>query len=161
MWAPFSSEIDWRVAQWAKMRGPGSNAFTELLEIPGVSTSVSFLAGIDLILKLAACLGLSYTNTKELNDIIDSHLPGRPEFKREEIKVKGEIFEIFYRDVIECVKALFGDEELAPFIRLVPEKHYKDETMSEQWYHNMHTGKWWWCTQVCVTPAVFSKSHTI
>lgn len=31
---PFTSTIDWRVAQWAKMCGPGSKAVTELLEIP-------------------------------------------------------------------------------------------------------------------------------
>ena len=36
-WAPFTSEIDWKVAHWAKMRGPGSTAFSELLAINGVS----------------------------------------------------------------------------------------------------------------------------
>lgn len=33
---PFSSELDWRVAQWAIKDGPGHNAFDRLLEIPGV-----------------------------------------------------------------------------------------------------------------------------
>ena len=36
-WAPFTSEIDWKVAHWAKMHGPGSTAFSELLAINGVS----------------------------------------------------------------------------------------------------------------------------
>ena len=36
-WAPFTSEIDWKVAHWAKMCGPGSTAFSELLAIGGVS----------------------------------------------------------------------------------------------------------------------------
>lgn len=35
-YAPFRSEIDWRVAEWAKTRSPTSNAFSELLEIKGV-----------------------------------------------------------------------------------------------------------------------------
>lgn len=35
-WAPFSSRIDWEIAKWAKTRGPGSTAFTELLNINGV-----------------------------------------------------------------------------------------------------------------------------
>lgn len=35
--APFSSELDWRVAQWAVKDGPGHNAFDRLLKIPGVS----------------------------------------------------------------------------------------------------------------------------
>ena len=34
---PFSSKLDWEIARWAKMRGPGSNALTELLNIEGVS----------------------------------------------------------------------------------------------------------------------------
>ena len=35
-WAPFSSEIDWKVARWAKLRGAGSTAFSDLLAIKGV-----------------------------------------------------------------------------------------------------------------------------
>ncbi len=33
---PFTSKLDWEVARWAKMRGPGSTAVTELLEIEQV-----------------------------------------------------------------------------------------------------------------------------
>ena len=36
-WAPFTSQLDWEIARWAKLRGPGSNAFSELISIPGVS----------------------------------------------------------------------------------------------------------------------------
>ena len=36
-WAPFTSEVDWKVAHWAKMRGPGSTAFSKLLAIDGIS----------------------------------------------------------------------------------------------------------------------------
>lgn len=36
-YALFCSQIDWEVAKWGKLRGPTSTAFTELLEIPGVS----------------------------------------------------------------------------------------------------------------------------
>jgi len=35
-WAPFSSELDWEIACWAKIRGPTSSGLTELLAIPGV-----------------------------------------------------------------------------------------------------------------------------
>jgi hypothetical protein len=34
--APFISKIDWEIAKWAKLRGPGSTAFSELLRIEGV-----------------------------------------------------------------------------------------------------------------------------
>jgi hypothetical protein len=36
-WAPFSSQMDWEIAKWAKLRGAGSTAFSDLLAIKGVS----------------------------------------------------------------------------------------------------------------------------
>ncbi|KAF8878336.1 hypothetical protein BD779DRAFT_1474853 [Infundibulicybe gibba] len=36
IWAPFKSQLDWEVAKWAKLRGPSSTAFTELLKLEGV-----------------------------------------------------------------------------------------------------------------------------
>ena len=39
---PFSSELDWKVAQWAVKDGPGHNAFDQLLAIPGVGNFVIF-----------------------------------------------------------------------------------------------------------------------
>lgn len=35
-WAPFTSKLDWEVAKWAKLRGAGSTAFSDLLAIEGV-----------------------------------------------------------------------------------------------------------------------------
>ena len=35
-WAPFSSQLDWEIARWAKMHGLSSTAVTELLKIEGV-----------------------------------------------------------------------------------------------------------------------------
>jgi hypothetical protein len=34
---PFTSELDWKVAQWAVKDSPGHNAFNRLLEVPDVS----------------------------------------------------------------------------------------------------------------------------
>jgi hypothetical protein len=36
-YAPFASSMDWQVAKWAKLRGPSSSAFSELIAIDGVS----------------------------------------------------------------------------------------------------------------------------
>ena len=33
---PFASKLDWEVAQWAKLRGPSSTSFADLLKIDGV-----------------------------------------------------------------------------------------------------------------------------
>ncbi|KAJ7823158.1 hypothetical protein B0H14DRAFT_2370305 [Mycena olivaceomarginata] len=131
VYAPFNSKLDWEVARWAKLRGAGSTAFTELLKIDGV----------------AQALGLSYRNSVELNSIIDEKLPGRPKFTRSEIVVAGEVFELYSRDIIECIRALFGDTEFAPYLFVVPEHHYADKDQTIRLYHNMHTGRWWWSTQ--------------
>jgi Plavaka transposase len=50
--------------------------------------------------------------------------------------------------VIECAKALFGDPTFSPYLWLAPEKHYTNDFKDVQVYHDMHTEKWWWCTQV-------------
>jgi hypothetical protein len=37
IYAPFTSQLDWEVARWGKIRGGSSTAFNELLAIDGVS----------------------------------------------------------------------------------------------------------------------------
>ncbi|KAF8998031.1 hypothetical protein BDQ17DRAFT_1391788 [Cyathus striatus] len=130
-YTPFSSKLEWEIAKWAKLRGPSSTAFTELMKIDGVVER----------------LGLSFKNANELNKIIDEHLPGRPPFVRREVMVGGEVCEVYFRDILACVKALFRNPEFAPYLVFAPEKHYTDETKTIQSYHDMHTGKWWWTLQ--------------
>src|SRR6267378_658653 len=95
-------------------------------------------------------LNLSYKNSRELNKIIDEKLPGRPKFVRNEVVVAGEAFELYSRDVIECIKGLFGDPDFAPYLVFEPERHYADADKTVRLYHDMHTGRWWWATQVCL-----------
>ncbi|KAI0683319.1 hypothetical protein BC835DRAFT_1536434 [Cytidiella melzeri] len=128
---PFGSRMDWEVARWAKVRGPGSTALTELLQIPGVPES----------------LGLSFRTSDELNEKIDKRLPGRPRFVCHEVLTGNEVCEVFYRDVIACVRAIFGNPDFTPYLVFAPEKHYTDPEKTRRMYHDMHTGRWWWATQ--------------
>ena len=96
-------------------------------------------------------LDLSYKNARELNKIIDEHLPDRPTFKHEEIVIGGEAFDVYFRDIIVCIRALYSDPELLPYLVFLPEKHYVDKEKHIRLYHDMHTGKWWWSTQVSPT----------
>ena len=41
-YAPFANKRNWDIARWAKLRGPSSNALTELLGIEGVSNKSLF-----------------------------------------------------------------------------------------------------------------------
>ncbi|KAK7676579.1 hypothetical protein QCA50_020455 [Cerrena zonata] len=133
IWAPFNSKLDWELARWAKLRGPGANALTELLKIKGFRER----------------LDLSYKTANELNKIIDSNLPGRPHFQRKQIVVDaaGEAFDVYYRDITECLKSLWSNPEFVPYLVFAPERHYVDEDMTIRQFDEMHTGRWWWAIQ--------------
>ncbi|KAJ6471532.1 hypothetical protein C8R45DRAFT_1055045 [Mycena sanguinolenta] len=123
-WAPFTSQVDWEVAKWAKLR--------ELL----------------IAEQVPEALGLSYKNSRELNQIIDQLPAGRPTFTRQEIVVAGEAFDVYFRSVVDCIKALYGDPEFAGELIFKPERHYADADETIRLYHDMHTAEWWWRTQV-------------
>ena len=67
---------------------------------------------------------------------------------RHEVVVGGESFELYARDIIECIRALWADPEFLPYLVFEPERHYADDDHTIRMYHDMNTGKWWWATQV-------------
>ena len=71
--------------------------------------------------------------------------------------VGSEVCEVYYRDVMECIKSLFGDPAFTPYLHFAPEKHYTDDTEDTRMYHDMHTGKWWWSTQVSLIQYSYSE----
>ncbi|KAF8986202.1 hypothetical protein BDQ17DRAFT_1492996 [Cyathus striatus] len=114
--------------------GPSSTTFSELIKIEGV----------------AECLGLTFKTTSELNKIIDNKLPGRPHFVWHEVLVGSEVCDVYFRDVMACVRALFGDSNFAPYLVFAPEKHHTDGGRGVGMYHDMYTGRWWWKTQAAL-----------
>ena len=147
-WTPFTSEIDWKIAYWVKMCGPGSTVFSDLLSINGVSGIIIFGKSGWLSLKVCEALNLSYKNSNELNKIIDSSLPSRPRFKCYEVVIAGETLEFYARDIVECLKVLWADPDFLPFLVFEPEEHYADDDHTVHIFHDMHTWRWWWNTQV-------------
>ncbi|KAJ7134203.1 hypothetical protein C8R44DRAFT_729689 [Mycena epipterygia] len=105
-YAPFTSKMDWEVTRWAKICGSGSTAFTDLLKINGVRDE----------------LGISYGTSAQLNKVMDKDLPGRPQFMRSEVIVGGESLDMYSRDIIACVRALFGDTDFAPYLFVSTQK---------------------------------------
>jgi hypothetical protein len=91
---------------------------------------------------------VSYKNSDELNRIIDTKLPGRPQFTRQEVVQSGEVLEFYTRDIVECLRALWGDPDFNNDLILEPERLYADQDMTIRIYHDMNSGKWWWDTQV-------------
>jgi hypothetical protein len=78
----------------------------------------------------------------------DSHSDNQLQDLKSVQKILDSFDEVFYCNVIDCIKSLFGDPNFTSFLRFSPEKHYTDDTKGVQMYHDMHTGKWWWTTQV-------------
>ena len=97
-------------------------------------------------------LGLSFQNSRELNQMIDERLPGRPKFEQHDIVIEGETFEVYFRNIMDCIASLYGNPKFAPHLIFAPERHYSDEDKTCRIYHDMYTGRWWWETQVHITP---------
>ncbi|KAJ7588269.1 hypothetical protein C8J56DRAFT_1004496 [Mycena floridula] len=132
IYAPFSSQMDWEIARWAKLRGPSSTAFTELMSIPGI----------------VQALNLSFKSSADIDKAIDDKIPAKwPRFHHSQVIVANEVFDVYFRDIIRCIRALFGDQEFTPYLVLAPERHYVDEKKTVRMFHDMHTGHWWWSTQ--------------
>ena len=92
-------------------------------------------------------LGLSYSTSGELNKIVDT-LPGPPPFETNEFTIGGERLQFHCRNIILCVKALFGNPEFAEDLIFAPEWHYTDDQRTCRIYNELHTGDWWWSVQV-------------
>ena len=63
----------------------------------------------------------------------------------------GEVLEFFSREIIKCLRTLWGDPDFGDDLILEPERLYADEDKTICIYHDMNTGKWWWDTQVQYT----------
>jgi hypothetical protein len=98
--------------------------------------------------KVVNKLGLSYNLTKQLNDIIDNVLPGRPPFECHNLVIGGETLELYFRDILACIRSIYSDPELAQDLVIAPERHYADHEQTDRIYSEIHTGDWWWAVQV-------------
>ena len=96
-------------------------------------------------------LGTSYKNANELSKKIDQLPTRRPKFKKKRVTVAGEKFEFFSRDILDCIAEIYGRHDLVPHLKFKPEQHYADAEHKIRIYGDIHTGKWWWKLQVCVT----------
>ncbi|KAN0103997.1 hypothetical protein V8E52_011427 [Russula decolorans] len=153
IWAPFRSQRDWDIARWTKTHSTTSSAVADLLAIPEVPDT----------------LGLSYHTVKELNDLIDHKLPGRPSFRRKELIIGQERLEFYCRDVLECIRSLFGDPQYAEDLVFAPERHYTSRERKSRLYHEMYTCDWWWTIQeeiesrqtgATIVPVIISSDKT-
>jgi Plavaka transposase len=99
--------------------------------------------------KIVDKLGLSYRSARELNNMIDTKLSGRPRFQCNVLDIGDEQLEFYCRDVLECIQSLYGDPGWAQDMAFVPERHYTSHARTARIYNELYTSDWWWTVQVC------------
>ncbi|KAJ7822993.1 hypothetical protein B0H14DRAFT_3111039 [Mycena olivaceomarginata] len=135
--APFASELDWRIAQWVVKDGPGHKAFDRLLDIPGVTCQV------------ADELGLSYSNIRGLHKIIDE-IPERAVWTSKSLSFPDrpdEKYIIRYRNPLDAIQSLLGNPAHAKDIVYAPKRIFSSKKKDNRVYNEMWTGKWWAAVQ--------------
>ena len=55
---------------------------------------------------------------------IDHNLHGCPSFQAHDITVSTEVVTLYAHNILECVKALYGEPKSAPFLIFKPQHHY-------------------------------------
>ncbi|KAF7795494.1 hypothetical protein EIP86_006656 [Pleurotus ostreatoroseus] len=151
-WHPFSSELEWKIAKWAKESDTGDNSLNKLLSIPGVVEG----------------LGLTFRNARALNQRIDHDLPNAPEWIRRSVQLDagGQPVDLYYRNILECLDNLYSNPQFADTMHFVPERHFTDETKASRMYRGVHTGDWFWKRQTqikcggTVLPLIFATDKT-
>ena len=103
--------------------------------------------------KLINRLGLSYCTPNKLNSIVDG-LHGHLSFQFEDFDIGNESLRFHFRDIVGCIRAIYGDPEFAQDLVFAPERHFLDHERTQRVYSEMHTGDWWWSKQVCNTNSV-------
>ena len=93
-------------------------------------------------------LGLSYNSVQKLNGMIDTELPGRPHFQPNVLDIGDEQLEFYSRDVLECIRSLYGDPSWAQEMAFAPERHYTSHARMSRIYNELYTSDWWWTVQV-------------
>ncbi|KAH7903095.1 hypothetical protein BJ138DRAFT_1021154 [Hygrophoropsis aurantiaca] len=144
---PVAGKMDFEIAEWAIQQGPTQSAFTTFLDIEGVREK----------------LQLSYNNSRALNQIIDHELPALADWSKSIIHVDGleDDFELYMRDPVEIIKALWANPAYLEYMTYAPERHFSDDAKKDRMYDEMTSGDWCWKTQVSIEKLAKVESSDI
>ena len=62
--------------------------------------------------------------------------------------IGGENLELYFRDILSCIRSIYSDPEFAHNLAVAPERHYADHERTVWIYSEMYTRDWWWAEQV-------------
>ncbi|KAF5372418.1 hypothetical protein D9757_011620 [Collybiopsis confluens] len=136
---PFTSRLDWEVAQWAVKEKISQKTFDRLLQIPEVKEH----------------LGLSYGNSRAMLKLVDDIPPRCGQWFTKQLSFRDQLqetFTIHHRDPIEAIKALWGDASLANHLVYKPANLFgsSKQTEEERMFSEMWTGGFWNAVQTCI-----------
>ncbi|KAF5349741.1 hypothetical protein D9757_014553 [Collybiopsis confluens] len=129
---PFSSRLEWELAQWAIKQKISHSSFDRLLRIPEVKQR----------------LGVNFKNARSMLHKIDQ-IPGRcGEWYTKELAFKDrpeEKFIVWHRNPLDAIKALWGDPSFSTKLVYKPVKVFKGDINSEEerLFSEMWTGSFW------------------
>ncbi|KIM62282.1 hypothetical protein SCLCIDRAFT_25037 [Scleroderma citrinum Foug A] len=123
--APFNSETDWHVAEWAVKSKVGHKQLDRLLAVPGLVDKA----------------GLSYINTWGLLRFIED-IPAQAEWESVALSFKDAP-----EDKYVAIKTLLGDPSLAKDIVYKPKCIFTNANKDKRVYNEMWMGTWWEETQ--------------
>jgi hypothetical protein len=126
------------------MHSQTSTEVTELLAIPGVRVCYSRnTRHLIQEMKVVEALGLSFHTVKGLNEKINDELPACPPFHCKEVTFGEECLEFYYRDIMKCIRAIYGNPQFAHHLVFAPEQHYTSQERTCRIYNELYTGDWW------------------
>ncbi|KAF5364854.1 hypothetical protein D9757_012748 [Collybiopsis confluens] len=136
---PFSSRLEWELAQWAIREKISHSSVDRLLQIPRVKEN----------------LDIGFTSARSMLDKIDQ-IPERcgPWYTKQ-LAFKdrpSETFTVRHRDPVETIKALWGDPGLSQSLVYKPAKLFSGEgqTEDDRIFSEMWTGSFWNAAQECI-----------
>ncbi|KIY61056.1 hypothetical protein CYLTODRAFT_316662, partial [Cylindrobasidium torrendii FP15055 ss-10] len=129
LYHPFASKLDWEIARWMVQDGIGHSSFNRLLNIEGVRER----------------LGLSYAHAAGMHQKLDEIPLRAGQWHVRHLTFpdrEDEPFTFRFRDVLEAVKALWGDPNLADRIVYKPTRMFTDKAKKNRIVNEMWTGEW-------------------
>ncbi|KAG0636316.1 hypothetical protein HOY80DRAFT_1089170, partial [Tuber brumale] len=145
-WAPFQNKTDFELAQWfieAKVPKEHIDRYFKNGLGPENSTIKSVYCLFHTVDELESGLGL-----RSWKEGLVSFTELVSDANGLELATSQQRF--FYRNPLDCTKYLLSQKCFAQDIVYAPVKDWDSETPPVRVYSEMHTGDWWWETQVVV-----------
>ncbi|KAI0696250.1 hypothetical protein BC835DRAFT_1214307, partial [Cytidiella melzeri] len=131
-WAPFISGEEWGLAQWLMSSGLSQSEINKYLKLDMVSPAN---------VQAQNRPELSFKDKQTLLNNIDS-LPRGPGWQCKTFEATGhecdeegkehvEVFELWKRDPIECIRELLSNPSFSCHMKYKPERRYEDEWMKK------------------------------